>query len=235
VLRLSRLPSGEPEIFVSIQGEGVSAGVPSTFVRLAVCNLRCSWCDTRYTWDWERYDPSAEIVALAAAEVADRVEATAPRNVVITGGEPLLQQRALVPLAAALKAGGRRIEVETNGTIAPHEDLGALVDQWNVSPKLANSGNAPERREVATALAWFARQPTAYFKLVVAAPSDLDEVTAMVAGYAVPAARVLLMPEGRTPAALAERSGWLVERCAAVGYRFTTRLHVLLWGDERGR
>jgi organic radical activating enzyme len=210
-------------------------GVPSTFVRLAACNLRCHFCDTAYTWDWERYDPKAEIVALDAVAVADRVTATAPRNVVITGGEPLLQQRALVPLAAALKAGGRRIEVETNGTIAPREDLSALIDQWNVSPKLANSGNTPKQREVAAALAWFAGQPPAYFKFVVAAPGDLDEVAALVARYGVASERVLLMPEGRTPAALAKRSAWLVERCAALGYRFTTRLHVLLWGDVRGR
>ena len=235
MLRLSRLPNGEPEIFASIQGEGVSLGVPSTFVRLSLCNLQCDFCDTKYTWQWTRYDPRVEIARLDVAEIVRRVEATAPRNVVITGGEPLLQQDALVPLAAALKAGGRHIEVETNGTIAPCAALAASIDQWNVSPKLANSGNAPAKREVADALAWFARQPDAYLKFVVAVPPDLDEVRALVARHAVPAERVLLMPEGTSAEVLAARSGWLAERCTALGYRYTTRLHILLWGDKRGR
>jgi organic radical activating enzyme len=235
VLQVSRLPSGEPEIFVSIQGEGISAGVPSTFVRLAVCNLRCGWCDTAYTWDWTRYDPKREIVALAAADVAARVEATGPRTVVITGGEPLLQQRALEPLLARLRAGGRRIEVETNGTVAPRNGIGRLVAQWNVSPKLTNSDNPAAARLVADALQWFAQEPRAVFKFVVAAPADLEEVAVLVARYAVPAERVILMPEGRTTAALTARAEWLVPRCTEAGYRFGARLHVLLWGDERGR
>jgi organic radical activating enzyme len=235
MLRLTRLTSGEPELFATIQGEGVSAGVPSVFVRLAVCNLQCAYCDTPFSWDWTRYDPKVEIVDLEVADVARRVEAAGPRNVVLTGGEPLLQQRALVPLATALKAGGRRIEVETNGTIQPHTGLVALIDQWNVSPKLANSGNAPRARERAAPLRWFAAQPNAYFKLVVATPEDLGEATALVERYGVPRERVLLMPEGTSAQALAERSPWLAERCAELGYRFTTRLHILLWGDERGR
>ena len=56
LLKVSRQPSGEPEIFHSIQGEGVSAGTPTVFLRLATCNLACTWCDTRYTWDWRRFD-----------------------------------------------------------------------------------------------------------------------------------------------------------------------------------
>ena len=92
VLKLSRLPAGEPEVFTTIQGEGVSAGVPSTFVRLSLCSLRCVWCDTKFTWDWERYDPRVEIVRLDVPEVTRRVLAGGTRNVVITGGEPLLQQ-----------------------------------------------------------------------------------------------------------------------------------------------
>ncbi|MGH2355715.1 MAG: 7-carboxy-7-deazaguanine synthase QueE [Chloroflexota bacterium] len=234
-LKLSRLPNGEPEIFTSIQGEGVSAGVPSVFVRLSLCNLACSFCDTKYTWQWTRYDPQQEIVRLEALEVIQRVDRTGIRNVVITGGEPLLQQRALAPLVAALKAGGKRIEIETNGTVLPNVALAERVDQWNVSPKLANSGNDPARREVAAALQWFASQPHAGFKFVIAAPDDLEEVQSLVARYDVPAERVLLMPEGTDAATLNERSRWLVERCCERGYRFTTRLHVLLWGDRRGR
>lgn len=235
MLKLSRLPTGEPEIFTSIQGEGVTAGVPSTFVRLSLCSLSCTYCDTAYTWDWRRYDPRVEIVRLEVSEVIRRVAAGGTRNVVITGGEPLLQQRDLVPLAAGLQAQGKRIEVETSGTVLPLEALGARIEQWNVSPKLAGSGNDPHLREIPEALTWFAAQPRAYFKFVVSVPDDVVEVQEIVARYGVPAERVLLMPEGTTAAALAERSPWVVERCQALGYRFTTRLHVLLWGDKRGR
>ncbi|MBI4492784.1 MAG: 7-carboxy-7-deazaguanine synthase QueE [Chloroflexi bacterium] len=235
MLKLSRLPSGEPEIFASIQGEGATAGVPSVFVRLSLCNLRCSFCDTRTTWDWDRYDPKQEIITIDAADIVHRVEQAGPRNVVITGGEPLLQQRELAGLASELKARGMRIEVETNGTVKPEAPLAALIDQWNVSPKLAHSGNSPERREVPAALQWFAAQPSASFKFVVVGPGDLEEVETLVARYGVPTERVLLMPEGTDTATLVQRSRWLAERCVQTGFRYGPRLHVFLWGDERGR
>ncbi|MGE3268869.1 MAG: 7-carboxy-7-deazaguanine synthase QueE [Chloroflexota bacterium] len=235
MLKLSRMPSGEPEIFASIQGEGASAGTPSVFVRLSLCNLRCTWCDTAYTWDWERYDPKVEIVSLATEEIVARVEQMEARNVVITGGEPLLQQGELMPLVETLKARGYRLEIETNGTTAPQPELASCIDQWNVSPKLANSRNSEEKRAVPTSLAWFAGQPNAYFKLVVAETGDLAEVDALIGRYGVPSSRVLLMAEGRAPAIQLERSRWLVAACQERGYRYTPRLHVLLWGDERGR
>jgi 7-cyano-7-deazaguanosine (preQ0) biosynthesis protein QueE len=233
MLILSRMPSGEPEIFASIQGEGASVGTPSTFVRLSTCNLRCSWCDTAYTWDWEHYDRAEQTMTASLDEVLARVQGFSPRNVVITGGEPLLQRHALVPLAESLKAGGYRIEVETNGTIAPGE-LDRLIDQWNVSPKLANSGNEGLTRIRPEVLRDFAARENAYFKLVVQDVGDLAEVEALVGGAGVPASRVLLMPEGRTRAELESRSTWLAETCAARGYRFSPRLHILLWGDKRG-
>jgi organic radical activating enzyme len=249
MLRLSRLGSGEPEIFASIQGEGVSCGTPSVFVRLALCNLRCVWCDTAYTWDWRRYDPSQESMVLGRDEIAERVLALAGStaatdgaggerrivtNVVITGGEPLAQQRELAPLVATLKADGMRIEVETNGTIVPGDDL-AVIDQWNVSPKLANSGNDRGARLVDSALGWFAAAPQASFKFVVVAPEDVAEVNALVARLGLPPQRVLLMPEAVDAPTLLNRSRWVVEQCRTTGYRFGPRLHVALWGAARGR
>lgn len=235
---LSRMKSGEPEIFATVQGEGATAGVPSVFVRLAECNLRCSWCDTKYTWDWKSYDRAAETVELSVDEVADRTLAAAgegARTAVFTGGEPLIQQDELVGLARRVKERGLRVEVETNGTIVPSEELAALVDQWNVSPKLASSGNAERARHRPAALAWFAARPSAYFKLVITSDADVAEVDRLVGQLGVPRERVILSPEGVDAATLAERSRWLADRCRSYGYRLGTRLHVFLWGQERGR
>lgn len=233
MLVLSRMPSGEPEIFASIQGEGASAGTPSTFVRLAICNLRCSWCDTPYTWDWTRYDRAEQTMECGSEDVVARLKQFSPRNVVVTGGEPLVQRRELLPLVRSLKERGYRIEIETNGTIRPGE-LTALVDQWNVSPKLANSGNEGLVRIRPAVLQEFGATPGAFFKFVVQEPRDLDEVEAIIRDAGVPADRVLLMPEGRTAAELQRRSAAIAELCAERGYRFSPRLHILLWGDRRG-
>ena len=232
-LLLSRMADGRPEIFSSVQGEGLSAGVPSTFVRLATCNLRCSWCDTAYTWDWDRFDKSEQVLDSDAQSVVEAVARLAPQNVVITGGEPLIQRRQLVPLATELKTRGYRLEVETNGTISPAE-LGSLIDQWNVSPKLRHSGNEGLERLPETSLRDFAGRENANFKFVVQNESDLQEVEELRDRFAIPPSRVVLMPEGTTAAELNARSAWLAEACTQRGYRFSTRLHILIWGDKRG-
>ncbi|MGE3073482.1 MAG: 7-carboxy-7-deazaguanine synthase QueE [Dehalococcoidia bacterium] len=227
------MADGAPEIFSSIQGEGVSAGLPSTFVRLSTCNLRCSWCDTAYTWDWERFDKAGQILEMEAETIGVEVLSRTPRNVVITGGEPLIQKRQLLPLVTALKAEGLRIEIETNGTIAPG-DLTEHIDQWNVSPKLRNSGNEGLKRLPGDSLRTFARLPNAFFKFVVVNENDLEEMEALRDKFEIPAERIVLMPEGTTAAALNARSPWLAELCTERGYRFSSRLHILIWGDKRG-
>ena len=234
MLKVSRHPNGAPEIFHSLQGEGVSVGTPSVFIRLATCNLACSWCDTKYTWDWSNYDYSAEVVELSQEQIMERILAFHCPRLIITGGEPLMQWKALSGLVEELKGYGYTFEVETNGTIVPTSALAQSIDQWNVSPKLANSCNSRQRREVSPALTAFASLPTAYFKFVVAQPQDLDEVKELLERYQLPRQRVLLMPEGRDRKTLRERSLWLGQMCVAEGFRFSPRLHILLWGDRRG-
>ena len=154
---------------------------------------------------------------------------------VIAGGEPMMQQAALWPLAAALKGRGFRCEVETNGTLAPMPEMVEAVSQWNVSPKLDNSGNPRGRRESPEALSAFREIDSAFFKFVVAKLTDLDEVSALADRHSLPSERVVLMPEGTTAEVVSERGAWLAEACVERGFRFSTRLHILLWGDERGR
>ena len=235
MLKVSKQSSGEPEVFYSLQGEGATIGTPSVFLRLTTCNLACTWCDTKYTWDWANFDYAQEVMSMEASQLEEKILAFHCPNLVITGGEPLLQRSELVPLVNSLKSQGMRFEVETNGTIAPGPELSRDIDQWNVSPKLANSGNAAERREVPTALAAYRGLPNAYFKFVVAEPGDVDEVCVLRDKYHLPSQRVILMPEGQTAAALRSRSGWVSEVCVREGFRFSPRLHILLWGDERGR
>ena len=235
MLRVSRQPGGPPEIFYSLQGEGPTIGTPSVFLRLALCNLACGWCDTKYTWDWEHYDYGREVVSLDTPQVESRILESGCQHLVITGGEPLLQQEELAPLVASLRERSFCCEVETNGTIIPLPELARDIDQWNVSPKLHTSGNALERRELPQVLEFFRQLPNAYFKFVIVAPSDLEAVGALRDRYKLPGERIILMPEGRTAEVVQTRGRWVSEACVKEGFRFSTRLHILLWGDERGR
>jgi len=234
LLKVSRQPDGRPEIFHSIQGEGIGAGRPAVFLRLALCNLACLWCDTRYTWDWEHYDQRREVVAASVDEAEEGIRRYGCPNLVVTGGEPLVQQRALTPMLERLKNGGFWIEVETNGTIVPGKKLLELVDHWSVSPKLENSGNTLPARENPRAYRLFRNLPSAHFKYVLEKPDDLAEIRALLAKYELPADRIVLMPQAQDRDTLLERSRWLVEICKSEGYLFSTRLQVLLWGNRRG-
>ena len=217
------------------QGEGASLGTRAAFVRLGRCNLACTWCDTPYTWDWERYDPEVELTRLGVDEIARRVENMRAALVVITGGEPLLQQSHLPPLLQRLSDAGHRIEIETAGTLAPRDDVTALVDRFNVSPKLANSGNPLERRYRPDALRALATTNKAAFKFVACSCGDLDEIASIVDECAIPDDAVWVMPEGTTAPAIIAGAKDLADGVLERGWNMTTRLHVLLWGDERGR
>ena len=249
-LKLARLNNG-PEIFHSLQGEGVSLGVPSVFIRSSLCNLHCQWCDTDYTWNWEgspwpherdaepgyrKFNREDYIVEMPTSEVAALVNAFPCQNIILTGGEPLLQDAAWTDLMAKLTQNdpSYRFEVETNGTLMPSDGFDSAVHQYNVSPKLANSGNETNLRLREKALTFFAASDKAWFKFVIAEPSDLDEVKEVIAQYPIPPTRILLMPEGRNNASLQKRRLWLADICRDQGYRYSDRLHIQLWGSKRG-
>jgi 7-carboxy-7-deazaguanine synthase len=216
------------------QGEGPSVGRSSVFVRLMLCNLRCRTCDTAETWDTTRYDLRAGSQWASVPEIAHWALDWRTELVVITGGEPLIQQPAVTALAELLAAADRDVEVETNGTIAPLPSLAAAVSRFNVSPKLSvfGTGMSRKRRIVPTALCAFTATGKAVFKFV-AGPADLDEIDALVAEFGL--WPVWVMPEGNTRAAVLRGLRELADPVLARGWNLTPRLHTLIWGNERGR
>jgi organic radical activating enzyme len=231
-LVLATQAPGEPEIFASLQGEGPSAGMPVAFLRLSRCNLACTWCDTRYTWDFDQFDRAQNQLTLDITDVAQRVLAMNQNRLVITGGEPLLQAARLAQLLELLP--DMRVEIETNGTVRPPARLDVRVDQYNVSPKLAHSGNAAELALIPAMLDHWAADPRAFVKFVIAAPEQVDQVLALAKTHAIAATRIYLMPEGTDSATLRSREKWLAPLCVAHGLRLSDRLHIHLYGDTRG-
>ncbi len=235
------------EIFASLQGEGLLAGTPSTFVRTSGCNLRCVWCDTPYT-SWE---PEGE--QLSVAEVFDRVRSLPPRHAVVTGGEPLLFPEA-VELCRQLRRAGWHVTVETAGTVLPEdaERLAAepIADLMSISPKLVSAtppvgtpGRWRERHEAARrrddVLAALMAAGPYQLKFVIDSPADLAEAVAwlddlgLAAGGVDPAA-VCLMPQGRSDEELAATAAWLEPECRRLGVQFAPRHHVAWFGHVRG-
>jgi len=224
------------EIFHSIQGEGLLAGVPSVFVRTSGCNLRCNWCDTPYA-SWKPEGPEMSVEA-----VLQKISDWDCRHVVLTGGEPMIAPD-LPALAAGLRQAGRHITIETAATVAPS---GIACDLASLSPKLSNS-TPPADRDPAWSkkhedtrlrpqvIAEWIKTYNSQLKFVVSSEKDLAEIKALLLQFpAVPSDRVLLMPEGTVSKTLASRTPWLLEICKREGFRFCPRLQIELFGHTRG-
>jgi 7-carboxy-7-deazaguanine synthase len=223
------------EIFYSIQGEGRLAGVPSAFIRTAGCNLRCAWCDTPYT----SWNPQGKNLSLT--RILREVEKYRARYVVITGGEPILAQE-IEELARELKARGVHITVETAATI--YKPI--VCDLMSLSPKLANSTPLKKaggrfakmheaRRLNFPVIRRYVEEYDYQLKFVVERRADFEEIRALVDPLThVDPARVLIMPQGTQDAVLRRKAKWIVELCKEHGYRFAPRLHIQLFGNQRG-
>jgi 7-carboxy-7-deazaguanine synthase len=221
------------EIFgPTFQGEGPSMGRRCSFLRLSGCNLRCAWCDTPYTWDWSAYDPAAERTLIDLSSVDAVLAGHGTDMLVVSGGEPLLQQRRLLPLLQRVAARGVRIEVETAGTVAPLDAVHDAVAQFNVSPKLSNSGNAVQRRYRPVVLDALQAGGRSVWKFVAVSVADLDEIESLVQRHQL--APVYVMPEGTSAEVVLARSRELADAVLARGWNLTSRLHVLLYGNRRG-
>jgi len=243
------------EIFYSLQGEGFLAGVPSVFVRLAGCPLRCRWCDTKYAWDKEAGEN------YSIAEIVQTVQKWPCKFVVITGGEPMINPD-LPQLVKELKASEKHITIETAG-IAHIPDMSC--DLMSISPKLSNSTPSAEDRRQKTEIRSLAPTPVVgmggsengrqkflrpdiailrelidnykyQLKFVVDSEDDLQEIQQTIEEIGnVDLEKVMLMPQADTRDELIKKAPMVVNLCKRSGFAFCQRLQILLWNNARGR
>ena len=225
------------EIYRSVQGEGMLMGVPTTFVRFFACNLRCSWCDTKYSWSvreggtWDVMTPE---------QVAGEVAKLGARHVVLTGGEPTLQ-RELAVLAMMLKERGHHLTVETNATIFPEQSV-PVIDLWSLSPKLTSAGQNYLRLPIIERFLGGLRPDQQQWKFVVRDTTDemcLRQFLEQYSAFTEQKLPIVLQPEGDTaihdyPAALEQ----LAERVRDPFWdryyvRTLPQMHVIVWGRRR--
>ena len=221
------------EIFSSIQGEGPHAGKPSVFLRTALCNLKCVWCDTKYTWDWDNYDYSKEVHEVPIEKVIEKIKEFEPKHIVITGGEPLIQQNDIASLLSKL-GDDYFVEVETDCTIIPNSAMLEHVNHWNVSPKTSNSGNSREAREIPQCYDFFVKLENCVFKFVIENETDLVEIDKLITKYSIPKNKILLMPQASTKDELNLKKEEIEKIAKAKGLLFSSRLQVERWGSQRG-
>lgn len=153
-------------------------------------------------------------------------------HIVITGGEPLMQQEKLAGFLDYIDAENIYVEVETNATIKPTEGFDQYIDQYNTSPKLSNSGNPKEIRYKPKVIKWHRDSGKSYFKFVTATEDDTEEIlTEWVDAFDLPADRVLLMPAGASQEALRERAQTVAELAKEHGFRYSPRAHIDIWNQ----
>ncbi len=252
------------EQFYSIQGEGPHAGTPAIFLRLAGCNLVCggrenmdrdademkpegdaTWvCDTIDVWRSaeRRVEPEELVEGWEARGWLESLSGAA--HLILTGGEPTLDkhQEAISHLVGILLTRDFEpyIEVETNGTIEPHEEFARYVNQWNVSLKLSNSGMPEDERINPDAIRWYRDLHEedvfidACFKFVVSSEDDLEEIDDLVDRFDIPDSMIMLMPAGYTQDRLRETYPEVAEICKSRGWDFTPRLQVDTWNEATG-
>lgn len=220
------------EVYESFQGEGPFAEAPSLFIRTSGCNLRCSFCDTPYaSWNPEGVQQSLQ-------QLEAKIVESAAGDVVLTGGEPMLAP-ALPELTEACRNHGKRITIETAGTV----DRSLECDLMAISPKRKNSTpddtvwskrHEETRHQPAVIRSLFARY-TAILKFVIDHKEDVEDVVDYLREFPeIPADRVWLMPQARTAEELSVKSGWVQKAAEERGFSFSSRLHIERFGDRRG-
>jgi organic radical activating enzyme len=225
------------EIFRSIQGEGNYAGVNSLFIRFQFCQLTCNWCDSKYTW----YEKSGSFKQYSRDDLIHIIRQTPCHHIIFTGGEPSLYRLDW------LYVEGKKMHVETNGNIIPTLPLNiSLADRthisrdamderiieqynWVVSPKLKNAYQEIDKE----ALSFWGSRPYAVFKFIIRSVDDLEEIAYWQKTCKIDPNKIYVGIEGISLHSQLQPE--LVDSIIENGYHFSPRLHIMLWGNQRGK
>lgn len=200
------------EIFHSIQGEGVNAGVPAVFVRFFGCNLQCKWCDTKQSW----HKDYAKFEEIEINEIVEKIRSFDCKHIVFTGGEPTLFQEEIKGIVNGLN--NYTFELETNGSFPIQDNIWQTI---NISPKLKNSGNDPYEIKALN----FPEKT--WWKFVVENENDISEILEIQKKYNISNKKILLMPQGQTKEEIEKNSPKVIELCKKYDFRFSPRLHLM--------
>lgn len=239
------------EHFYSIQGEGKTMGIPAVFLRLTACNLMCggrgtekdkqlyngaTWrCDSIEVWRTGKQYEIKELVNILIDNYS--LQFIRGSHLIITGGEPLLQFKALEPFIKLLteQLGFKPfIEIETNGTITPKGKLFNYIDIINCSPKLSNSGEPEKKRLKFETLQFYSLTPKSIFKFVVSRIEDMQEIYEIINKANIPYKKVYLMPSAQDQKELDLNTKLVSKLCLENSYNFSTRLQIIIWNQTTG-
>lgn len=238
---LSTIFLSDDMIFHTIEGEGEHIGKPSIFMRLSMCNLTCKGfaskdspygCDSFVSWSVKNKLSFENIFEFL--EKNDYVNFLEQGQILkITGGEPLLQQKALLEFVSEFKNKYQftpRIDFETNATIMPLPDWSEkYFATFTTSPKLASNGDPEEKRYVPEVLSWHAKNGSG-FKFVINSNDDLNEILSKyIDKFKISSKKVWLMPCCGSREEHVERAGKVAEICKLFGFNFSPRLQLVIW------
>jgi 7-carboxy-7-deazaguanine synthase len=218
-----------------LQGEGLHIGIPSIFVRFNNCNLKCSWCDSKYSWGWEegKHDWQDVVKFIKDAPVYN--------HIIFTGGEPLLRenQEDVMKIIQNVMVADSRITIETNGTIKPGLSLQLLMKirgLWSVSPKLQFI-----EKYTPAGLLWFDLQKNTQWKFVI---TDIEKDIRIIYSSLIEPGiittavdrPVVLQPNGQTPnynTACRELAEYVINN-NMTEFKVLPQFHKICWGNQRG-
>ncbi len=214
------------EIFYSIQGEGFLAGVPSVFIRIVGCPLRCKFCDTYYA------AKSESGKKMTITQIVKHVKKYPAKHIVITGGEPMICPN-LAQVCNALKK--YHITIETAGI---NSISGLKCDLMSISPKLSNAYLKSSDKNLYLKIDELKKLIDNYnyqLKFVIDKTNDIKELNKVLSQLKnVDRTKVMLMSQAKNLSEYIRKGRLTAELCKKYNFVFSPRLHIMLWGNKRG-